>query len=152
MRLFVSASIVLLIVSAVAVYAVGYETRELARIVEQRERKLETLRQDIAVMRAERAYLARPDRIAPLAREMGLRPARREQFEIIAGSPASRHVVPGHVVSGHVVSGHVGPGHAAMSDGGSARGMAKPGSVQEMQPRADVRVSDQAAGGDRGRR
>ena len=68
------------IAAAFWLYAVGYDTRRLEADVTLAERQRDRLQNDIAVLEAERAYLARPSRIEPLARQQGLRPAGPEQF------------------------------------------------------------------------
>jgi cell division protein FtsL len=66
--------------SAFWLYRQSYETRRLESAVTAEERRLERLQQDIAVLEAERAYLARPARIEPMARMLGLAPASPDQF------------------------------------------------------------------------
>ncbi len=58
--------------AAFALYAVKYDTRRIEADVHQAERRLERLEDDIAVLKAERAHLARPERIEKLARDLGL--------------------------------------------------------------------------------
>lgn len=69
------------ILSAFWLYRQSYETRYLEALVSAEERRVERLTNEIAVLEAERAYLARPDRIEPLARLLGLRPATPDQIE-----------------------------------------------------------------------
>jgi len=66
--------------SAVMLYNVSYETRRLEARIQARERLAEKLESDIAVLKAERAYLARPERIEELARRQGLEPIRERQY------------------------------------------------------------------------
>lgn len=80
MRALVVVSIAIMLVSAVALYAINTDTRQLEADVARQEDALEKARQDIAVMRAEAAHLSRPERIAPAARALGLRPADPGQF------------------------------------------------------------------------
>lgn len=80
MRLILGLSIIAMLTSAVMLFAISIETRRIAADVAKRDKHLETLKRDLAVLKAERAYLARPERIAPLARALGLRPARGSQF------------------------------------------------------------------------
>ncbi|MGB3719759.1 MAG: cell division protein FtsL [Proteobacteria bacterium] len=68
------------IVSAVLLYAVSYDTRHWISIVQSQERQIERLRSDIAVLKAELAYLARPERIEPAARSLGFVPAAGDQY------------------------------------------------------------------------
>lgn len=74
MRLLTLSAICLALSSAFLLYALNNETRLLEGQVQQQDRAAQTLRSDIAVLKAERAHLARPERIAPLARDMGLVP------------------------------------------------------------------------------
>ncbi|MBU2533831.1 MAG: cell division protein FtsL [Alphaproteobacteria bacterium] len=66
--------------SAFALYAFSYRTRGLAENNQAIERQISDLRREIAILRAERAYLMRPDRIEPLARQLGMEPVRGGQF------------------------------------------------------------------------
>ena len=70
----------LTLICAVVLYAVAYDTRRLEQAVQARERLAESLSGEIAVLRAERAFLARPERIEAAARTLGLTPARGEQY------------------------------------------------------------------------
>ena len=78
MRLMLSTAMLLVTLgSAFALYAINYDTRQLEQRVLMQERAAERALGDIAVLRAERAHLARPDRIEPLARSLGMGPAAR---------------------------------------------------------------------------
>ena len=78
---FVTIGMVLLtLASAVGLYVVNYRTRATELSIERAEARLEQLDREIATLRAERAFLARPERIEPLARKLGMRPARGDQF------------------------------------------------------------------------
>jgi cell division protein FtsL len=68
------------IASALLLYGLNYETRRLEAEVQTKERVAERERDDIAVLKAERGTLARPDRIDALARQIGLAPPRVDQF------------------------------------------------------------------------
>lgn len=70
----------LAISSAFLLYGLSYDTRQLEARVAAQERKADKTRADIAVLKAERAHLARPDRIAPLARSQGLKPITDQHF------------------------------------------------------------------------
>ena len=50
------------------------------RASQAQERAIDKARSDIAVLKAERAHLARPERIEPLARALGLGPATEQQL------------------------------------------------------------------------
>lgn len=64
----------LAISSAFLLYGLSYDTRQLEARIAAQEREADRARADIAVLKAERAHLARPERIAPLARAQGLEP------------------------------------------------------------------------------
>jgi cell division protein FtsL len=70
----------LTLASAFLLYGINYDTRLLEERMRAQERAIEGARSDIAILKAERAHLARPDRIAPLARAQGLRPATDRQL------------------------------------------------------------------------
>ena len=80
MRILMTIAVFATLASAFALYAVNYETRGLAEEVRQREQKIEKAHRDIAILKAERAHLARPERIGEYAHALGLRPAAGEQF------------------------------------------------------------------------
>jgi cell division protein FtsL len=69
------------VTSALLLYALNYDTRRIEAEVQAKERLAERAREDIAVLKAERGTLARPDRIDGLARQLGLGPPKPEQFE-----------------------------------------------------------------------
>jgi cell division protein FtsL len=79
-RLLPLIAIATMLVSAFFLYGVKYDTRRLEIDVHAKERTAERTRADIAVLNAERAHLARPDRIESLARALGMRPAMPEQY------------------------------------------------------------------------
>jgi cell division protein FtsL len=66
--------------SAFALYAVKYDTRRLEARVQAQERALEKAESDVTVLAAERAHLARPERLEPLARLIGLAPIAGPQY------------------------------------------------------------------------
>lgn len=80
MRMLVFGSFLLALTSAFLLYGINYDTRLLDDRVGAQERAIEKARSDIALLKAERAHLARPDRIEPLARAQGLRPASEQQL------------------------------------------------------------------------
>lgn len=65
--------------SAFALYTVSYQTRQVAEANGKLQNDIQTINRDIAILRAERSYLMRPERIEPLARKLGMRPLRGEQ-------------------------------------------------------------------------
>lgn len=81
-RLAAVAAVLLAVASAFVLYAVTYETRRLEQHVAAQARAIEKTRLDIAVLRAERAYLARPERIEEMARKIGLGPIEPRQYEL----------------------------------------------------------------------
>ena len=80
LRMFMFLSVGVALFSAFALYAISHQTKLLADANQSTEREIRKLGRDIAVLRAERSYLMRPDRIEPLARKLGMRPARGDQF------------------------------------------------------------------------
>ncbi len=64
----------LTIASAYFLYSESVATRRLEARVQQAERLRDGLESEIAVLKAERAYLSRPGRIEPAARALGMRP------------------------------------------------------------------------------
>lgn len=70
----------LAISSAFLLYGLSYDTRQIEARVAAQERQAERARSDISVLKAERAHLARPDRIEPLARAQGLVPLSDQQI------------------------------------------------------------------------
>lgn len=74
---------VMVLVAAGTLYAVKHDTQRLERAVQARERALEKAESDIAVLKAERSYLSRPERIEILARKQGLEPIREHQYSRI---------------------------------------------------------------------
>lgn len=66
---------------AVGVYRAKLGAQETEASLRALETEIAEVTQDIAVLRAEEAYLSRPERIGPLARErLGLQPAGPDQF------------------------------------------------------------------------
>ena len=80
MRMIILGALILTIASAFVLYSSNYDTRQLEARVTEQERAIEKARSDIAVLKAERAHLGRPDRIEPLARGLGLGPASEQQL------------------------------------------------------------------------
>jgi cell division protein FtsL len=74
--------------AAVGLYAIKYDTRRLESKVQAQERALEKVETDITVLTAERAYLARPERLEPLARALGLAPITGGQYLRVEAAPA----------------------------------------------------------------
>lgn len=66
--------------SAIALYVLKYDTRRMEARVRSLEWTVEKLKGDIARLEAEHAHLARPERIEPLARALGLAPIGPRQY------------------------------------------------------------------------
>ena len=86
-------AIFMALASAFLLYGLNYDTRVVEARVRTAEAAAERTRSDIAVLKAERAHLARPERIEQLARAQGLRPPTERQFlrpgnpnDIVTGS------------------------------------------------------------------
>ena len=81
----------LTLASAYVLYSEGSATRRLEAQVQAAERQRERLESDIAVLKAERAHLARPGRIEPAAKALGLRPPEADEHvqleSLLVGSP-----------------------------------------------------------------
>ena len=77
-------SIVGVVALAYWAYHQGYETRAMAREVTDLQRELRVMHEELSVLRAEWAYLNRPDRLRVLAEmnfeTLGLMPLAPEQF------------------------------------------------------------------------
>ena len=84
MRIVNLAAFALALASAFLLYGINYDTRLLEARVQGQERAIDEARSDIAVLKAERAHLGRPERIERLARAQGLQPAAEQQ---LAASP-----------------------------------------------------------------
>jgi cell division protein FtsL len=80
MRLLNATAFLFAVTSALMLYSLNYEIRRLEADVMQKERAAEKAKSDIAVLKAERSHLARPERIDALARQQGLQPPRPDQF------------------------------------------------------------------------
>ncbi|MFN3868283.1 MAG: cell division protein FtsL [Hyphomicrobiaceae bacterium] len=87
MRLLTLSAVFLALSSAFLLYALNNDTRQLENRVQSQERAVSAARTDIAVLKAERAHLARPERIAPLAREQGLVTPSPGQLAPATGKP-----------------------------------------------------------------
>ncbi|MCB1505562.1 MAG: cell division protein FtsL [Hyphomicrobiaceae bacterium] len=80
MRLTILSSVFLTLSSAFLLYALNNDTRALEEALQAQERVAAELKSDIAVLKAERAHLARPDRMEPAARLLGMAPPRPTQL------------------------------------------------------------------------
>lgn len=80
MRLLNLAAFCFAVASAFLLYSLNYETRRIEAHVQMQERAAEKARSDIAILKAERSHLSRPERIDPFARQQGLAPPRPDQL------------------------------------------------------------------------
>jgi len=90
MRIVILGALLMTIASAFVLYSSNYDTRQFELRVAEQERAIDKARSDIAVLKAERAHLGRPDRIEPLARELGLGPASERQVAPSAEAALAR--------------------------------------------------------------
>ncbi len=83
---------------AFMLYGLNYETRRLEANVQAQEKATDKARSDIAVFKAEKSHLSRPDRIDALARAQGLAPPRPEQMPNVArlANATASDLIPGH--------------------------------------------------------
>jgi cell division protein FtsL len=84
--------LILALASAFALYVLKYDTRRMELRVQTLERSLDQVREEIGLLKAQHAHLARPERIGPLARALGLAPIETRQYlrvEAPATSPAA---------------------------------------------------------------
>ena len=81
--------LILALASAFALYALKYDTRRMEVRVQGLERSLEQAREDIALLKAKHSHLARPERIEPLARALGLAPIGPRQYLRVEAPAAS---------------------------------------------------------------
>lgn len=96
MRILNIAAVFLTIASAFLLYGLNYETRRLEARLQHKERAAAQAKSDIAVLKAERGHLSRPDRIDALAQRLGLRPARTDQLVAPDVASLSETVVYSH--------------------------------------------------------
>ncbi|MCB1484366.1 MAG: cell division protein FtsL [Hyphomicrobium sp.] len=85
MRVLNFAAFFLALSSAFLLYSLSYDTRRLEARVQEKEQIARRARSDIAVLKAEKGHLSRPERIDPYARALGLVPPRADQV-----SPSAR--------------------------------------------------------------
>lgn len=83
----------LTLAAAYMLYVESIETRRLEAQVQAAERLRERLEAEIGALKVDRAFLSRPTRIEPAAREIGMRPAGEPDYAALAD------VVP-HVAGG----------------------------------------------------
>ena len=93
MRLLSISAMFFALASAFLLYSLNYDSRRLEAQLHDQERLAEKFRGDIAVLKAERAHLARPERIEPFARAQGLKPVREHQ--VVKMGQASNRIITG---------------------------------------------------------
>jgi cell division protein FtsL len=81
--------LILALASAFALYVLKYDTRRMEVRVQGLERSLDQAQEEIALLKAKHSYLARPDRIEPLARALGLAPIGPRQYLRVEAPAAS---------------------------------------------------------------
>jgi cell division protein FtsL len=84
LRLLSVAAMALTGASAFGLYQIKYDTRQLEAKLQAGERSIEKMEGDIAVLKAEKAYLARPERSEALAKKQGLGPIAGTQYVLPA--------------------------------------------------------------------
>jgi cell division protein FtsL len=72
--------LIIALASAFALYALKYDTRRVEMRVQTLEQALDKAQEEIALLKARHAHLARPERIEPLARALGLAPIAPRQY------------------------------------------------------------------------
>jgi cell division protein FtsL len=80
--------LLLALASAFALYVLKYDTRRMEVRVQALQRTVETLQGQIAALKGRHAHLARPERIEPLARALGLAPIRQGQYLRVERGPS----------------------------------------------------------------
>ena len=79
--------LLLALASAFALYVLKYDTRRMEARVQGLERTVDRLEGEIARLTGEHAHLARPERIEPMARALGLAPIGPRQYLRVGTSP-----------------------------------------------------------------
>jgi cell division protein FtsL len=83
-------TVILTLASAFLLYVVSFDTRQLELEVQADELLRERLAGEIAVLKADWAYLSRPSRLEPAARQIGMRPATVQQSVRLEELPLRR--------------------------------------------------------------
>ena len=104
MRIFNLAAFALALASAFLLYGINYDTRLLEARVQGEERAIDEARNDIAVLKAERAHLGRPERIEPIARAQGLQP--QQQLAASPEEAMTRALAQAGAARGPAAKGH----------------------------------------------
>jgi hypothetical protein len=78
------------VASAFALYVLKYDTRRMEARVQALERTMARLQGEIVVLEGQHAHLARPERIEPMARALGLAPiGPRQYLRLKASAPVA---------------------------------------------------------------
>ena len=80
--------LLIVVASAFALYVLKYDTRRMEVRVRALERAVQQAQEEIALLKAKHAHLARPERIEPLARALGLAPIAPRQYLRVDGRAA----------------------------------------------------------------
>lgn len=80
MRVLNFAAFFFALASAFLLYSLSYDTRRVEAQVQEKEQAANRARSDIAILKAEKSHLSRPERIDPFARAQGLAPPRPDQM------------------------------------------------------------------------
>lgn len=91
--------------SAIALYVLKYDTRSMEGRVRSLERTVEKLEGDISRLKALHAHLARPERIEPMARALGLAPIGARQYLRLKPATADAEAASQPPASGEPPSG-----------------------------------------------
>ncbi|HJZ34267.1 MAG TPA: cell division protein FtsL [Hyphomicrobiaceae bacterium] len=92
LRLINLALMLLTLVAVFALYAIKLDARQRELSVQEQERDLEKLENNVAVLTAERAHLARPEALEPLARRLGLVPITPRQYLRLEPAPSANRL------------------------------------------------------------
>ncbi len=95
LRFFTFGAVVIALTSAFVLYTINTQTRRIALEISTKQRLKSGLINRIATLKAERAFLARAERIAPAAEALGMRPASGDQFRTMS-LPAGRLSTQAH--------------------------------------------------------
>jgi hypothetical protein len=102
-----------------ALYAIKDGTRRLEARVQAQERALERAENDVSVLTAERAHLARPERLEPLARKLGMAPVSARQYLSLEAGRDRKTPVDAFPPEHHNESGNPAPAPAVEVVAGS---------------------------------
>ena len=80
LRFFTFGAVLITLASAFMLYTINTHTRRIASEVAAKQKRKTELINRIATLKAERAFLARAERIGPAAEALGMRPATGDQY------------------------------------------------------------------------